>query len=151
MKRNLKKGMTLIVAIVMAFSSMSVAFAVEQPISASKNGNTVTPYWVGLNTITNDFQISSGGFANIIIRGTIYSGEVDYVNVRVSLKRGNGTGWTTIQSWNQNIPISLNKFTFNKSYGVSRNYYYKYSATVKSYKNSALVDSVSFDSKILTY
>ena len=147
----MKKVIIFVIAFVMVLSSMGIAFASDEPAFEEINAGAVTPSWVGLNTITQDFQILSGGMANPIIRGTTYASQVDYVNVVVSLKKGSGTSWTTIKTWNQNITISLNKFTFNQTYAVLPGYSYKYSTTVKSYKNNVLVDSVSLNSSVFVY
>lgn len=151
MEKILKKGIICFITIMVLISSMGVALASEQPVPIGVNINPVTPYWIGLYSISSNFQIHSGGIANPIIDGITYPGAVDYVNVKVSLKRSNGIGWTTIKSWNQNIAISLNQFMFNETYGVTKGYSYMYSAIVKSYKNGLLLDSVICNSNVLMY
>lgn len=115
------------------------------------DGGPVTPFWIGINYITSDFDILSGGLANPAIFGKTYQDAVDYVNVKVYLKRGSGSSWTTIKSWDQDIPISLNSFIFGETYSVQKNYNYKYTATIKSYKDDSLLDTVSFESNIIAY
>lgn len=149
MKKNFRKTLLLVTVFIVILASFSITFALEKPIE--QNGEPITPCWVGLCTISHNFIISSDGIANPIIRGTTYPGAVDYVNVKVYLKRSNGSGWTTIKTWDKNISISLDRFTFNETYAVSKNYTYKYTATVKSYKNNALLDTVTFDSQLINY
>lgn len=146
-----KKGIIFIIAVTVIFASMGVALGSEQPVPLGVNINPITPYWIGLSSITESFQILSGGIANPIIDGVSYAGAVDYVNVKVSLKRSNGTGWTTIKSWNQNLAISLNQFMFNETYNVIRGYSYMYSATIKSYKNGLLLDTYLCNSRTIRY
>jgi len=67
----MKKVIIFVIAFVMVLSSMGIAFASDEPAFEETNAGAVTPSWVGLNTITQDFQILSGGMANPIIRGTI--------------------------------------------------------------------------------
>lgn len=149
-KSIIKRGFILIAAMMIMLSLTVAAFASESAAPAFQQENVITPFFIGINTISDDFDIT-GGQANPIIKGTTYANAVDYVNVKVDLKRSNGAAWTTIKTWNKNISISLNKFTFNEKYSVSSGYSYKYTATVKSYKNDALLDSVTFDSETIKY
>jgi len=149
-KSMIKRGFIFVAAMVIILSLTVTAFASESDAPPLRPENSITPFFIGINTISADFDIA-GGQANPIIKGTTYTSSVDYVNVKVDLKRSNVTAWTTIKSWNKNITISLNKFTFNEKYGVSSGYSYKYTATVKSYKNGALLDSVTFDSETIKY
>lgn len=151
MERNFKKSVAFLTAFMMLLASAGFSFAAEQPDRTAIGKDSAVYRWEGLNTVTGTFEILSGGKANPIVRGTVYTGKVDYVNVSVSLKRNGGSGWSTIKTWSRDITISLNQFTFNETYRVGRHYSYKYSATVKSYKNGALVDTVAFDSKIVPY
>lgn len=153
MERKIKRSLVFVIAIIMVISSISIAFANELPAYSSKEGekSSIAPYWIGLNTVSNNFQILAGGLANPTVWGTTYSGDVDYVNIGIILKRSNGSSWTTIKSWNQNKTISNNMFSFDETYTVIKGYNYKYTATVKSYKNNTLLDTISFDSKIVTY
>jgi hypothetical protein len=151
MERNLKKGIASVLALMMILPSAGFSYAAELPDrTATENGPSVYR-WVGLNTVGNSLTVSSKGVANPAVWGTTRSGEVDTVNVAVSLKRSSGSGWSTIKTWNQDIPISYNTFAFDKTYKVGKNYSYKFSATVKSYKGGVLLDSVTFDSKIVKY
>lgn len=151
MERNFKKSVALLTAFTMLLASAGFSFAAELPGRTAVDTDAAVYRWEGLNTVTGTFEILSGGKANPIVRGTVYTGKVDYVNVAVSLKRSGGSGWSTIKSWNQNITVSLNQFVFNETYKVGKNYSYKYTATVKSYKDGVLVDTVTFDSKIVPY
>jgi hypothetical protein len=54
------------------------------------------------------------------------------------------------KSWNQNKQYQTICF-FDETYTVMKGYNYKYTATVKSYKNNVLLDTITFDSKIVTY
>ncbi len=149
-KSMIKRGFIFATALVIMLSLTVTAFASESTAPPLRQENSITPFFIGINTISDDFVIT-GGQANSIIKGTTYTNTVDYVNVKVDLKRSNGSAWTTIKSWNKDITISLNKFTINEKYGVSSGYSYKYTATVKSYKNGALLDSVTFDSETIKY
>jgi len=152
MERNYKKSIAFMFAVILILVLTGFSYASDQPSQPDSEKNAVTYRWVGINTVTGTFEILSGGNANPIVRGTTHAGKVDYVNVAVSLKRKSGSSsWSTIKSWNQNITISLNKFTFNETYKVAPNYSYKYTATVKSYKDGVRLDSVTFDSKIVPY
>jgi len=151
MERNLSKSSIFIIALLMIIVSAGFSYASEQPGQAESEKPTVIYRWAGLNTVTGTLEILSGDKANPIVRGTTHAGMADYVNVVVSLKRSSGNGWSTVKSWNKNITISLNKFTFNETDKVSKNYSYQYTATVKSYKNHVLLDTVTFDSKIVKY
>ncbi len=151
MERNYKKSMAFVLAVIMILVSAGFSYASNQPNQADAEKSAVTYRWTGLNTVTGTFEILSGGNANPIVRGTTHAGSVDYVNIAVSLKRSSGGSWSTIKSWNQNITISLNMFTFNETYKVGKNYSYMYTATVKSYKDGVLLDSVTLDSKIVPY
>lgn len=151
MKRSMLKRGFIFAATLMLVLSLTVTSFASEPVAPSlQKGNYITPFFIGINTITSDFDIVSGQ-ANPTIKGTTYSNGVDYVNVKVDLKRGSGTNWTTIKSWDKNISISLNQFTFHEKHGVSSGYSYKYTATVKSYKNGSLLDSVTFDSDTIKY
>ena len=151
MKRNLKKSAAAVVALTMFIVSAGFSDASERPIRTDSEKGTVVYRWTALNTVSGTLDILSGGMANPVVRGTTHAGKADYVNVAVSLKKSSGSGWSTIKSWNRDITISLNKFTFNETCRVGRNYSYRFTATVKSYKNGDLLDSVTFDSKIVSY
>lgn len=151
MERNYKRSSIFVIALLMTLVSAGFSYASEQTVQAESEKPAVIYRWEGLNTVTGTLEILSGDKANPIVRGTTHAGMVDYVNVAVSLKRSSGNGWSTVKNWNKNITISLNKFTFNETHKVSRNYSYRYTATVKSYKNSVLLDTVTFDSKIVKY
>lgn len=149
MKRNLKKAIALAIVGLLLLVATGFTYAEEQHGMAASERSMVR--WVGLNSVTGTFEILSNGMANPIVRGTTHEGMADYVNVAVSLKKNTGSSWSTIKSWNKNITVALNKFTFNETYKVSKNYSYKYTATVKCYHDGALVDSVTFDSKVVAY
>jgi len=151
MERSFKKNCILVIALLMILASAGFSYASEQPRQDESEKPVTTYRWEGLNTVTGTLEILSGDKANPIVRGTTHAGLVDYVNVVVSLKRSSGNGWSTVKSWNKNITISLNKFTFNETNKVSKNYSYRYTATVKSYQNNVLLDAVTFDSKIVKY
>lgn len=151
MKNNFKKSIAFVLAVMMILVSAGFAFASEPPDQSNPGKEAAAYRWTGINSITGTFDILSGDMANPVVRGTTYAGQVDYVNVTVRLKRNSGSGWSSIKVWNQNITISLNKFTFNETYKVGKNYSYKYAATVKSYKNGVLLDTITFDSKIIQY
>lgn len=151
MERKLKKRILFVIALLMILVSAGVSYASAPPDRTASEKNAVIYRWQGLNTVTGTFEIKGDGMANPIVRGTTHADMVDYVNVAVSLKRSSGGSWSTIKSWSKTITIELNKFTFNESYKVSKNYSYKYTATVKSYKYGELLDSVTFDSKIVMY
>lgn len=151
MERNFRKGVALLTIFLMLLASAGVSFAAEQPVRTAIDPDVSVYRWDGLNTVTGTLEILSGGKANPIVRGTVYTGKVDYVNVSVSLKRSGGNGWTTIKSWSKDITISLNQFAFNETYKVSKNYLYKYSAKVKSYKAGQLIDTVTLESQTVSY
>jgi hypothetical protein len=151
MERNFRKSVAFLIALTMLLASAGFSFAAEPPSRTAIDKDADIYRWEGLNTVTGTLEILSGGKANPIVRGTVYTGKVDYVNVAVSLKQRGSSGWSTIKSWNRDITVSLNQFTFNETYQVSRNYAYKYTATVKSYKDGVLADTVTFDSKIVSY
>ena len=151
MERKYKKKIAFLIALMMILASTDISFAGQQLITADLGSHAITPFWVGLNTVACTFNILSGGKSNPIVRGTTHAGAVDYVNVNVILKRFDGSDWDSIKTWNKDISISLNKFTFNEEYKVTKNHYYKFSATVKSYKNGVLLDTVSLDSKAILY
>ncbi len=151
MEKNFRKSVAFLLALTMLLASAGLSFAAEQPSRTATDKDAAIYRWEGLNTVTGTLEILSGGKANPIVRGTVYTGKVDYVNVAVSLKQRGSSGWSTIKSWNKDITISLNQFAFNETYQVSRNYSYKYTATVKSYKDGVLADTVTFDSKIVSY
>jgi hypothetical protein len=146
----IKRGFIFAAILMLVLSLTGTSFALESAAPSFQKGNYITPFFIGINTITNDFDIVSGQ-ANPTIKGTTYSNGVDYVNVKVDLKRSSGSSWIIIKSWNKNITISLNKFSFNENYGVSKGYSYKYTAAVKSYKDGVLLDSVTFDSDTIKY
>jgi hypothetical protein len=151
MKRDFIKSTATVLAVMMILISAGFSYASEQPSRADSENSAVTYRWVGLNTVTGTFDILSGGKANPIVRGTTRAGKVDAVQVVVWLKRSSGSGWSAIKVWNQDIAISYNSFTFNETYKIGKNYSYKYTATVKSYKDDVLMDSVTFDSKTVKY
>lgn len=151
MDRNFRKSVALLTAFMMLLVSAGFSFAGEQPDRTVIDRDASVYRWEGLNTVTGTFEILSGGKANPIVRGTVYTGKVDYVNVSVSLKRSSVNGWTTIKSWSKDITVSLNQFVFNATYKVSKNYLYKYAAKVKAYKDGGLIDTVTFESLIVSY
>ncbi len=151
MERNFRKSAALLLALTMLLASAGFSFAAEQPSWTAIDNDAAIYRWEGLNTVTGTLEILSGGKANPIVRGTVYTGKVDYVNVSVSLKQRGSSGWSTIKSWNKDITISLNQFAFNETYRVSRYYLYKYTATVKAYKDGVRIDTVTFDSKTVSY
>jgi hypothetical protein len=150
MKKTLIKRGLIFITVLMLMLSVTVTAFASEPTATLQQSNGVTPFFVGLNIIAYNFDIVSGQ-ANPVIKGTTYSGAVDYVNVAVTLKRSSGSTWTTVKSWSKNITISLDQFAFNEKYSVSSGYSYKYTATVKSYKNGSLLDTVTFDSKTIVY
>jgi len=151
MERNLKQGIASVLALMMILLSAGFSYAAELPERTAPENSTSVYRWVGLNTVSNSLTVSSTGVANPAVWGTTRSGEVDTVNVAVSLKRSSGSGWSTIKTWNQDIPISNTTFAFDETYKVAKSYSYKFTATVKSYKDDVLLDSVTFDSKIVKY
>lgn len=151
MERNIKRSIASILAFMIILVSAGFSYASGLPDGAASENGASVYRWEGLNTVTGTLAVSSEGQANPVVRGTTRAGKVDYVNVAVSLKRSSGSGWSTIKTWNQDIPISYNTFTFDETYKVGKNYSCKFTATVKSYKDDVLLDSVTFDSKIVKY
>lgn len=151
MERNFRKSIALLTAFMMLLASAGFSFSTEQPGRTASDREASVCRWEGLNTVTGTFEILSGGKANPIVRGMVYTDKVDYVNVKVSLKKSSGSGWSTIKNWSKDITVSLNQFSFNETYKVSENFSYKYTATVKAYKDDKLIDTVTFDSQIAAY
>lgn len=146
-----KKSLLLSMVLMMFLALPGTVFASGQASPALAGDGIITPYFVGISTISYALNIKDGQ-ANPVVTGTTYQNAVDYVNVQLDLKRSsNGTSWSTIKSWNKDITVSSQTFTFNEKYTVSKNYSYKFTATVKSYKNSALLDTVTFDSNTVSY
>lgn len=151
MERNFRKSIALLTIFLMLLASAGFSFAAEQPGRAVIDPDVSVYRWEGLNTVTGTLEILGGGKANPIVRGTVYTGKVDYVNVSVSLKRSGISGWQVIKSWSKDIPISLNQFAFNETYKVSKNYLYKYSAKVKAYKGGRIIDTMTLESQTVSY
>lgn len=142
-------GMVLCVAILLSIAPMT-SFAGSSYIDIAGEGGVITPYWTGVVRIYSDL-ICSGGKANPVIDVEVDSSKVDKVNFNVSLLQYKNNQWINIAGWDMDKPVSLNHSLFGESYSISHGYDYKFIATIKAYKGSALVDTINVESEIERY
>lgn len=145
--KRVSKIVLIMLIVMVAMTSFVFAGGAEHSSSASK---AIGLRWTGLNSCEPSFDILSGGKASPYIFCTTYTGKVDSVNVVVDLKKQKGSSWTSVKSWDQNMTVVDNSFTFDETYKVSRGTY-KYNAKIKTYKGGRLLDTVNIESSQITY
>ena len=101
--------------------------------------------WVGMDKYSSDLSISSGkAVCTIIVNAT--SVKVDNVNFSVKLQQYKSGSWTTIESWDQGTSLINGKAKFNESFNISKGFTYRFTGTIKTYKNGKLLDTCAITS-----
>lgn len=144
-----KKKIAGMICLILVLSFVPTA-SVATESNMVQEGGIITPYWTGVTNVYSDL-ICSGGKANPMIDVTVDPSKVDKVNFNGSLLQYKSNQWTTIASWNVDKPVSLGHSLFNQSYGISSGYDYKFVTTVKAYKGSTLIDTISVVSAVERY
>lgn len=140
-----KRKIAWMVCLVFVLTASPAASFASSIVNEASEGGIITPYWTGVAQVYSNF-ICENGQANPQIDVAVDSNKVDKVNFNGKLLQYKNGLWTTVTSWNTTKPVSLTHCVFNEYYSISSGYNYKFVTTVKAYKGSTLIDTISIDS-----
>ena len=149
-KTMVKKTTICILTILMVLSSAVCSFANTNNLMTTKENGDITIQYQSISRI--DFNLTfNGATANPVIRAIPIKGvTVDRVVVDAKLmKAGNST---PVKTWNETVYANvLREFFWTDSHKVASQGTYYLSATIKAYRGSTLLDTITGESGTAVY
>ena len=93
----------------------------------------------------------SSGKAVCYILAETTSSKVDKVGFSVKLQQNQNGSWKTIESWSQKVSLKNGNAKFKESVRISKGFTYRFTGTIKTYKNGKLLDTCAITSTKETY
>lgn len=135
MKRNVKKVLSFVLALVVVLSTALPAVAAQR--------EEIKPQYIGITNIASKLSISSTGEATCNAR--VYNdGEYD-VTIIISLKRDG----TTIKTWSLSADVGANRI--ERSCYVTSGHDYQAVVTAQIKSNGSLLQSYCAYSSVVSY
>lgn len=129
MKRFKSKILLLMVMVIGILSSV-VAFAEDG----------IAPHWSYMWMVSADMEVNDYNYAEIDVMASCDPDDADSMKVTLKLQQYDN-GWKTIKTWTETINDTSGGFT--KSAGIPKGYSYRNQVTVKAYKGSKLLETVT--------
>ena len=112
--------------------------------------NGVSPMWTGMTDYESDLTISSGkAVCTVLVETT--TAKADKVSFSIKLQQYQSGSWKTIDTWSKNIVPTNDGANFKESSSISKGFTYRFTGTIKTYKNGTLLDTCSITSMEKTY
>ncbi len=110
----------------------------------------IAPRWTGMNNYEFDLTIRSGKAVCYILTEAA-SSNVDKVGFSVKLQQYQNGSWKTIESWSKKVSLKNGNAKFKESATISKGFTYRFTGTIKTYKNGKLLDTCAITSTKETY
>ncbi|MEL7657554.1 MAG: hypothetical protein AAGU75_16790, partial [Bacillota bacterium] len=97
-----------------------------------------------------DLTIRSGkAVCSVLVEAA--SAKVDKVGFSIKLQQHQNGNWKTIESWDKKVPLGSGNSKFQESRIISKGFTYRFTGTIKTYKNGKLLDTCTITSVEKTY
>lgn len=145
-----KKIVAIAVLILAVISAPCASYATDAAPGGSYITSGISPMWTGMDRYTADLTISSGtAVCTVIVETT--SAKADKVSFSIKLQQYQSGSWKTIDSWDQSTAPANGSAKFKESSSISKGFTYRFTGTIKTYKNGTLLDTCSITSMEKTY
>jgi hypothetical protein len=134
----MKKGVSVILLLVLLFTLTTTAFAADEPSEAAPP-NVYGMDFTYIVFATGSLDITSSGVASCEA-SMLCSSSIDQIRISSYLQKYDG-GWVTVKHWTQDT--YSNSATFERSQSVVSGYAYRHSCYYYAYINGSLVESTS--------
>lgn len=128
--KRLKSRILLLMVMVIGILSSVTAFA----------DNGIVPHWSYMMMISADMDVNDYNYAVIDVMASCDPDDADSMKITLKLQKYDG-GWKTTDTWTETINDTSGGFT--KSTGIPKGYSYRNQVTVKAYKGSKLLETVT--------
>jgi hypothetical protein len=145
-----KKIVAVAILVLAVISAPGATYASEAASGDSYIASGVSPMWTGMSSYESDLTISSGKAVCTVLVSTT-SAKADKVSFSIKLQQYQSGSWKTIDSWDQSVAPSNGSANFKESASISKGFTYRFTGTIKTYKNGALLDTCSITSMERTY
>ncbi len=109
--------------------------------AAWQNRNSIVlPIYDDITSISKVLDISSTGKANCSIKVTVSKSKVDKIKATVSIYK---IGYGAVKTWNKTLEYVNGKYVFDEEHQLLTKGTYYMGYTLKCYKNSNLVESIT--------
>jgi hypothetical protein len=129
-------------------SAPGAVYAGEPALRQTCNSATISPMWAGMDRYTTDFTIKSGKATCSVI---VESASSDKIEFSIKLQQNQSGSFKTVDSWTQKVSPSGGIAKFNGSSTISKGFTYRFTGTIKTYKNGKLLDTCSITSSEEAY
>ncbi|MGI6751812.1 MAG: hypothetical protein ACOX4U_04235 [Anaerovoracaceae bacterium] len=147
----MKKKFLIVITTMLIMTILPIAaYGTSEDQLCQGTGGAIVPQFVGMTEYITGFNIVSGLASCTTI---VYASEskVDTVNFKMNLQRCVNGSWITIKSWSKSEPIQYSSALISENYSVTQGYKYRFTVTIKTYKNGVLLDNVLATSTEKTY
>lgn len=128
--KRFKTRILLLMVMVIGILSSVAAFAEDG----------IAPHWSYMWMVSAYMDVNDYNYAEIDVSCSCDPDDADSMKVTLKLQQYNG-GWKTIETWNETINNTSGGFL--KSTGIPKGYSYRNQVTVKAYKGSKLLETVT--------
>lgn len=129
-------------------SAPGAVYAGEPALGQAYESAIISPMWAGMDRYTTDFTIKSGKATCAVI---VETASADKVEFSIKLQQYQSGSWKNVDSWTQKVSPSGGIAKFSGSSTVSKGFTYRFTGTLKTYKNGKLLDTCSITSSEEAY
>ena len=123
-------------------------YAGEPVLEQAYASAIISPMWTGMDRYSTDFSIKSGKATCAVI---VETASADKVEFSIKLQQYQSGSWKAVDSWTQKVSPSGRKAKFSESSTISKGFTYRFTGTIKTYKNGTLLDTCSITSSEEAY
>ncbi|QOX64770.1 hypothetical protein FRZ06_16160 [Anoxybacterium hadale] len=129
-------------------SAPGAVYAGEPVLEQAYASAIISPMWTGMDRYSTDFSIKSGKAICAVI---VESASSDKIEFSIKLQQYKSGSWKTVDSWTQKASPSGGIAKFSGSSTISKGFTYRFTGTLKTYKNGTLLDTCSITSSEEAY
>lgn len=145
----MNKKIFITAALMLAVSTAPGAvYAGEQTSGQAYASSIISPMWTGMDDYETDLTIRSGKATCTVI---VESASADKIEFSIKLQQYQSNSWKTVDSWSQKVSPSGGTAKFSESSTISKGFTYRFTGTLKTYKNGKLLDTCSITSSQEAY
>ena len=145
------KKIIIMAILILAVTSMPCAsYATDTAWRQASFSDGVAPRWAGMGDYESDLTIRSGkAVCSVLVEAA--SAKVDKVGFSIKLQQYQNGNWKTIESWDQKVSLGAGNSKFKESRIISKGFTYRFTGTIKTYKNGKLLDTCAVTSTEETF
>ena len=139
MKKQMRKMATLIMAVVLCFSSTAMIATAESNVGKNPDTTIITPRFTAIANCGRALsKENSSGKLNCIGDTSVHTGYGYTSGVIVELQKKSGSSWSTVKTWSN---YSGGVYSVVDEYYYVSNGTYRVKATHEAYSGSTLVEN----------